>query len=188
VNLDPLLPNEKELRALYLFVSTDETRQHLATLWAYSSEGGATYVATDGHTEIIRRSGSHRTMVLADISKLEAFAVDKQGEAFATITKPTAWYQVMKAPRPGHVAPGYGINPDYVARVGDVERAAGHRAAEDFVPPVGWSVKLAKEKRTNLKTMQCAIWTSPSDPLDPWYWRLETDAARWEGVIMPRRV
>ena len=82
----------------------------------------------------------------------------------------------------------YGFNPDYMARIGDVERAAGHRSAADYVPSYGTSKKNEKRERDNLKGCACAVWIIPADPLDGWFWSFETPAARWEGVIMPRRV
>lgn len=161
----------------------------MATLWAYASEGGATFVATDGHTEIVRRSGTHRTMPLYEIAKLAPFAVDEQGNAVEKpgVTPPT-WDQVLKAGAPGKVAKAYGMSPDYFARVGDIERAAGARAGDDFTPPTGMSAKHAKQQKANLKNAAFATWTIPSDNLGGWFFRLETTAALWEGIIMPRRV
>jgi hypothetical protein len=182
-----LLPNEKELRALRLFVSTDETRPNLATLYAYSSEGGCTYVATDGYTEIVRRSGTHRTMALYEIRKLTPFAVSETGEVTATDRTPPGWDQVLKAGSPGKIAPAYSISPIYFARLAEVEKAAGHRAADDFAPKPGMSKKDANQKRSALKGGALALLTIPSDPLDGWFWIISTEAARWEGLIMPRR-
>ena len=185
VTEDPkLVPNEKELRALRLHVSADETRPHMATIWRYSSDGGSTHVATDGHTIAVRRAGTHRTMTLHDIAKLSPRALSGYTEA------PPRWESILKAGTAGKLAPAYGINPNYVARVGDVERAVWQRNADDFVPKPGMSMKEQKQRRSDLKNGAgaCAVWTIPSDPLDGWFWRLDTTSALWEGVVMPRRV
>ena len=99
-----MLASEKELRALRSFVSKDATRENRATLWCYASEGGCTYVATDGHTMAIRRSGSHRTAILSDIAKLQPIAIEGNG------TTPFAWHTVMRAPNGGKLAEFYGFN------------------------------------------------------------------------------
>lgn len=185
---DDLIPNEKELRALRLFVSTDDTRQHLATLWRYSTIGGETYVATDGHTEIVRRAGAHRMMSLHEITKLAPTGVTAKGDSYATDIVPPRWDTVLRRPIGGKLAPAYGIDPDYFARVGHVERAVGARKALDYIPPPSMSKKEIRKRQADLKIGTCAKWAIPSDPLEGWYFCLETTGALWEGIIMPRRV
>jgi hypothetical protein len=50
---DHLYPSAKELRALRLHVSQDVAHEALCRLWMYGSEGGLTYVASDGHTMVV---------------------------------------------------------------------------------------------------------------------------------------
>lgn len=185
---DPkLLPNQKELKALRLFVSTDETRLNMNRLYVYPSDGGTTYFATDGHTMCIRRAGTHRTIPMYDIAKLPALVIDSAGIAGPTDRTPPAWPQLMKAGAVGKCAEAYSMNPYYFARLGDVERAVGARAAEDFVPRVGSSKKDQKKDRVRAKDECTCRVVIPSYPLDGWFWSLATEAARWEGVIMPRQ-
>lgn len=179
---------DKELRALRQFVSRDVTRPHMTVLWRYGDNGDTTYMATDGHTMIVRRSGTHRTMSPHEIAKLPTFDVFDVFGAEHVDARPPSWDLVLHPGVQHQIAPAYGINPDYFARVGNVERAVGHRAAEDYVPNAGESKKYVAEKKSNLRIGICASWVIPSDPLDAWYWRIDADAALWEGVIMPRRV
>lgn len=188
VEASALLPSAKELRALRLFVSADETRFSLATLWTYASDGGATYVASDGHTIAVRRSGTHRTMALHDIQKLPVFAVDENGVVSKSVTDPPRWAEVTRPMKSVKLASAYGFSPDYIARIGDVERAAGARSADDYVPSKSLPTKYAKQQRASLKRGEFASWVVPSDPLDGWFWSIEAPAARWEGIVMPRRV
>jgi len=178
-----LTPNAKELRALQHFVGTDETRSHLTTVWVYVSKGGSTYLATDGHTLALRRAGTHLKMTCVDIAKLHYNAVD--GGAH---NSPPGWERVVCAPEGGELASAYGFNPDYIARVGAVERAAGQRAADDYKPRPYETKKAIKVAKEHLRNTACASWIVPSDPMGGWYWKLETATARWEGIIMPRRV
>jgi hypothetical protein len=184
-----LAPNAKELAVLRIFVSTDETRPNLATLYAYESDGGTTYVATDGHTIVVRRAGTHRTMALHDVFKLATLAVGDDGTAKPTDRFPPKWEQVLRAGATGGaLAKAYSISPLYMMRLADVEKAAGQRAADDYVPPAGLSKKDAAAMRANLKGSALTLLTIPSDPLDGWFWKAETTAALWEGVVMPRRI
>jgi hypothetical protein len=183
-----LHPTDKEFRALRLHVCTNETRVPFCHLFGYASEGGLTYMATDGHTMIVRRSGTHRTMSPADIDRLEPMTCDEDDVLHETAIKPPGWSSLLKPGSRGELAPAYGFAPEYIARIGDVERAAGARAAEDYVPRARMSIKDQKKARADLKTSPCARWIVPSDPLDGWYWSINTDAALWEGVVMPRRI
>lgn len=183
-----LAPNAKELRALRIFASRDETRPHMTAVYAYESEGGLSYVATDGHTIVVRRSGTHRALALDAIQAMAPFTVNGAGELATTNMVPPRWASVVKPGRVGKLAPAYGVNPDYFARIGDVERAAGARASEDYVPRPALSKKDAAKERSYLKEGSFAKLTIPSDPLDGWHWTLETKEASWQGVIMPRRV
>ena len=188
IRLGPeLLPSDRELRALRLFVSPDATRPSMATLWLHLSEEGTTYVATDGHTIIIRRSGAHRPMSFRDIRKLSPVSVDERGDAASTLHTIPAWDHVLVKGKGGPLAATYSANPAYLARLVDVEKAAGQRAADDFRPSRTMSKKDITKERSALKTAAFVRFTIPSDPLDGWYWLLDTRAALWEGVIMPRR-
>ena len=179
-----LLPNLKELRALMLFVSKDETRPYLAHLWRYESDGGETFMATDGHTLALRRSGTHREMTLGAVCDLPASAVVEDGKA-QPHARPPRWSALVVAPAGGELAERYSISSVYFGRIGDVEAAAGARAADDYVPRVGES---KKARRSQLRAIGAlAQWRIPSDALGPWYWSIEAVAARWEGIIMPRR-
>ena len=186
--MSSLEPNAKELKVLQMFVSRDAARPHLCTIWHYASEGGDTYVATDGHTMLVRRSGTHRTMTLGDIEAMAPSRLDDPG-AHTDHLQPPRWARMFTSalPKPGRVANAYGIDPNYVARVGDLERAAGARASEDFVPRPSQTAKDARAERAHLARSQHATWSISSDPLDPWVFRLDVGAARWDGLIMPRR-
>jgi hypothetical protein len=182
-----LEPNDAELRAIWQFASTDETRESLSTVWSYASEGGCTHVATDGHTLVARQSGTHVMMPHANIARLEPHAIGR-----ITNAQPPAWSQHLGAPSLGGVLPPIrGINPSYVGRVATVEKAAGRRAADDYEPPVGESKKWADKKRITLRAGSCAEWVIGANVLDPWYWRIPNQptgtAIVWEGLIMPRR-
>ena len=174
-----LVPSERELKVLHLFVSTDETRPDLNTLWHYASDGGETYVATNGHTLIVRRAGTHRTMIPHDV-----YALGPRNDGS---TKPPAWAALLHAPMQGKLAPLYGISPSYFAMLADVERAAGARDAKDYVPRPRTSQKGARKERENVKRNVLAVLVLPADPLSGWYWKIDAKAALWEGIIMPRR-
>jgi hypothetical protein len=186
-----LYPNEREIRALRLFVSEDTTREHLCRLWMYGSEGGLTYVATDGHTLVARRSGTHRDMSPTDVARFEPYEANEQGLVLATPVKPPAWGSLCRPPAQGKLATSYGFSTEYFARVGEVERAAGLRAAADLTRCAGMSVKNWVKKKAELKTSIFARWVFPSDPLDGIFWSVAADAADaalWSGVVMPRQV
>jgi hypothetical protein len=183
-----IYPNERELRALRLFVCADVTREHLCKLWVYGSDGGVTYMATDGHTLVCRQSGSHHNMPRVDVAKLEPYEANEQGLVCATQVKPPAWAPLCRPPTTGKLAPAYGFSTEYFARVGEVERAAGLRAAADLTKCAGMSIKDWAKKKADLKTSAFARWVFPSDPLDGIFWSVATDAALWSGVVMPRRV
>lgn len=185
---DHLYPSVKELRALRLYVSRDTTREALCRLWMYGSEGGLTYVATEGHTMVVRRAGTHREMSPPDIAMLEPYEANEQGLCCATQVKPMVWAPLLHPASTGKLAEVYGINPDYYARVGEVERAVGARASADFKPVPCMSIKEQKKRRAELKTSAYATLVVPSDPLDAWFWSIRADAALWSGLIMPRRV
>jgi hypothetical protein len=175
-------PTERELRALRLFVSQDETRPFLNTLWHYASDVGATYVATNGHIMTVRRSGTHRTMMPLDI-----FAMGPDKSVHKGDVQPPNWAALLHPPKQGKLAPVYGISPGYFAMLADVERAAGARDAEDYVPRPHMTKKDERKERENVKRYALAVLVLPSDPLDGWFWKIEAKAALWNGIIMPRR-
>lgn len=182
-------PHKKELEALRLFVSKDTTREGLSKLWCYPSTEGRTYVATDGHTLVARRSGSHRDKSFRDVALLSLCAVGPDGVEYVTEVVPPRWdYLFVGDKRFGKVASSYGMNPDYFARIGDVERAAGRRASDDFVPRPGMRKKDAAKAKSDLRTASFSVLRIPSNPLDPWFWKLTTEQAVWDGILMPRRV
>lgn len=185
---DHLYPNARELKALRLHVCLDVTREYLSKLWMYGSEGGLTYMAADGHTMVVRRAGTHRDMSPADVARLEPYEANEQGLCCATQVKPPAWAPMLRPWSGSKLAPAYGINPDYYARVGEVERAIGARASADYAPKPGTSKKDQAQARLRLKTSAYAVLVVPSSPLDGWFWSISADAALWSGVIMPRRV
>jgi hypothetical protein len=81
------------------------------------------------------------------------------------------------------------MDPMYFALVAEVEKAAGSRAADDYRPGRGMSKKLERQARADAKRVaSCAKWAIPSNATDGWYFTIHTDAAHWEGVLMPRRV
>ena len=182
-----LRPSALEFRALRLFVSDDETRPGLSTLWAYLSDGGTTYVATDGHTVCLRRAGTHRGMPMRDIHALGAWAVGDDGEGVASRAPVPGWDRVIGPLAGGKIAPKYGMNPHYFARLGDVEKAAGRRAAGDYVPRPGMSKKNAALERSDRSRVFVSL-VIPSGAHAGWYWKLSTEAALWEGMLMPRAV
>lgn len=190
MSADDLRPSAKELQALRVFVSGDETCPSMANLWAYLGDAGTTYVATDGHTLCLRRAGSHREMKLHDIHALPPMIITEDGNAIPAPdgVSPAGWDRVIAAGKVGNLAPAYGMNPGYFARIGDVEKAVGARSADDFQPPPGMSKKDERLTRAALKTRALATLSIPSDALDGWYWRLSSGAALWEGMLMPRRV
>lgn len=187
-----LLPGEKELHALRRFVSQDTTRPHLASLWRYTGEGGATYVATDGHTIAVRRSGTHRTMHLWDIAKLQPQWVCLADGSVPDSARweprdPPRWAEVCVPHATGAPKSAYSMNPDYFARLGIVERAAGAREADDYIPGPRETKKDTAKARANVRESANTRLTIPRDPLDGWHWTLTMPAALWEGVLMPRR-
>lgn len=179
-----MIPNDHELKALGLFVSEDETRANLNTIWTYASDGGCTHIASDGHTIAVRRAGTHARMVLHDIERMAPTPLVAGNQS-----TPPCWSYVVKAPNcEGKNLALRGINPAYFARVATVERAAGRRASVDYVPEPGMSKKYEKQKRANLAGGACSVWSIGVEKLDGWYWKIPGDAIVWEGVIMPRRV
>jgi hypothetical protein len=181
-DVTPLSPTEREMRALRMFVSKDETRPFLNTLWRYTSDEGTTYVATDGHVLIARRAGTHRTMMPADI-----FAMGPDKSVHKGDVQPPNWAALMHPPNQGKLAPVYGISPGYFAMLADVECAAGARDAEDYVPRPRMTKKDERKERERVKRCALAVLALPSDPLDGWFWKIEAKAALWSGIIMPRR-
>ena len=176
-------PNAEELKALRQFVSTDETRDALATLWEYADETGCTHIASDGHTLAMRNAGSHVTKSIFEIEKLPPKGLDNANAV------PKRWSSVFLLPDcTGKNVANRGINPAYFARVALVERAAGRRAASDYKPKPGTSKKLEKLERANLVSSACSIWSIGSDVLAAWYWKIPGDQITWQGLIMPRRV
>lgn len=174
-----------ELKALKAFASTDKTRPHMTCVWLYASDGGRTYFATDGHTMVVRRSGTHVDMPQHVITRLEARAV-----GVATPTgAPSLWSTVLCRPDHEGKHPAVrGVDPAYVGRVALVEVAAGKRQAQDYYPKPGVSKQNAAEMRACLRTGACSEWTLGCGPLDGWYFRVPAGPAVWEGMIMPRRV
>lgn len=187
-------PNAKELAALDLFVSPDTTRPRFAHLWRYEGEGGLTFVATDGHTLVCRRSGDMRAMALSDIAKIrpKMLADGAWGEAKEPdgreIVLPE-WFQVLVAPkRLAANAPNvYSMNALYFSRIADIERAVGFRAADDYRPPAGATKKGIATARQNARSRALATVTIGRTD-EAWYFKLDAAAALWEGVIMPRRM
>lgn len=176
-----IMPNDRELKALRLFQSADTTRHNLATVWEYTSEGGCTHVAADGHVLAMRRAGTHASMLMADIEKLPPKALMESN------AKPPRWSSVVKAPNcEGPNLAKRGINPAYFALVAAVETAATKRAAEDYEPKPGASKKTTAKVRRELACY--SEWQIGCDPLDGWRWSIPGDSITWEGVIMPRRV
>jgi hypothetical protein len=184
-----LAPNAAELRALRNFASTDKTRPHLAAVWFYSSEGGHSSIATDGHTLVFRRVGSHIGMSPFEIEKL-VNGRTSDPESIAKNVDPVRWSTVMVLPNAdGQNLARRGCNPAYIARVADVERAAGRRAADDYVPAAGDRKKDIAAKRSALRTGLAVEWVIGCNKDDPWYFILpEMHGIRWEGLIMPRRL
>lgn len=173
----------KEIKALRLFVSPDTTQEKLSTLWIYRSETGISYLACDGHTMALRRSGTHRDMTYHDIQRCECHGYASQ-HSMGVIPPPLS---VLRRPLPGKTAKWYAFETSYIARVGAVEKAAGHRAAADYVPHPWESRRSIKDRRAHASETTRARWSLPSDNLAGFYWIVETKAALWEGVIMPRR-
>jgi hypothetical protein len=174
-------PNEKELKALRQFVSKDEARTNLATLWEYATEEGCTHIASDGHTLAMRRAGTHVNMTIADIEKLPAVSLD------GSDATPPPWSSVLRKPNcKGKNPARRGIDPAYFARVAIVERAVAQRAVADYAPKPGLTRLAIKHVLEDLRNVY-AIWEIGVDPLEAWYWTIEREI-RWEGLIMPRRV
>jgi hypothetical protein len=173
----------QEIKAIKQFQSADTTRPHMATVWLYGDgETGLTYFATDGHTMIVRTSGSHMSMSYDDICKLTPVSIglDTQGP-------PPKWSTLLARPSvDGKHPEARGINPAYVGRVAMVERAAGKRAAESLEKTAGMTGKVFAQKKRTLLENQFAVWTIPPSPFDPWHFSLAADEAMWVGLIMPR--
>lgn len=170
-----------ELKAIKEWASDDDTRPHLCAVYKYTSDGGCTYFATNGHIGLVRRSGTHKTMPYADIAKLP----------HDQTTTPPPWPNVIdpcigKPHKDSHYEKR-SINPGYFAMLATLEKVAGKRAAEDYQPQCGDSEKNTRLNRARLKESATTNIAIPSGPLDGWKFRMETDAALWTGVIMPRR-
>lgn len=186
---DAVQPIEAELLALRAFVSKDETRPHLTVMWRYESDEGVTHVATDGHTLCCRRAGSHRTMNLHDIAKLTPGTCDG---AVTTAARPPVWEHYLagctaqtQGAKPPEVR---GIDPNYVARVGLVEKAALKRARHDLENAGGSKLRGKNLARalSNLSASCCSTLRLAGE-LDPWYFKIAAVAALWEILVMPRR-
>jgi len=196
---DPLAPKPYEMKALEAFRSPDETRENCSTVWCYDGrESGFCFVATDGHTMLVRRSGACRTTALRTIAKDashpgvlrrcdgKTFNPDDYG------ARPPAWDSVFDtyvASLSGHDrADFYSWNPAYLARIEVVESAARKRAVADWVPASRYgSKKQEKKDRAQAGDRIFATMRVPPMALDPLYFRIESAAALWEGLIMPRR-
>ena len=167
-NLDP---TSLEMKAIAQFVCDDETlRPSMRTIWEYRSQGGVSHMATDGHTLVLRRAGTHTTMAPADIAKLAYRPMTG-----ALGSGPPGWGSVMSVPE---VSADFkngirrGIDTEYMARVAVVERAAGKRAAERYVPEPRESKKVVSLRKRAL-TALCASWAIWGDALDPWVWTID---------------
>jgi hypothetical protein len=177
-----------ELRAIELFKSADETRLGLATVWEYESSDGRTYVATNGHVIVCRRSRAHCKMALYDVAKLTAIPLTKESLG----SQPPSWPGVLRAPDcSGKNLEWRGMNPAYVGLVATVEKAAGRRRADGYTPPPRESKKDTARKRSNLRLSACARWAIGGHARDGWYWQIDLsqdakDPILWEGTIMPR--
>ena len=179
-----LAPRPYELRALELFKSQDETRAVMNTVWTYTSEGGCTHFATNGHVIAVRRAGSHVTMATHEIAKLKPTSLSGTGD----VRLIPAWDHVLVRPVfRGTFPERRGINLAYFALVAKVEDAAGKRRAEDYIPRAGLSKRWAMQERAEQRRTAFSVWTIGSELDDGWYWQIERGAIRWEGVIMPRR-
>jgi hypothetical protein len=160
-----------ELKAINVFASKDTMRPHMTCTWVYASDGGRTYMATDGHTIVIRRSGTHREMLLDHIAELPDRTTIPNVPC-----EPPNWANVIRMPDTTvKNLERRGVNPVYFARVAEVEKAAGKRAN-------------ARKVRDVLRRTAYAVWTIGGTDHDGWYWEIDTKEALWQGIIMPRRV
>lgn len=176
--VEALTPAER--KALQQFVSTDETRPNLATLWHYESDGGCTHVATDGHTIAVRRSGTHILLALHVIARMHPVN--------ETEADPPRWDSVLHAPTcEGEYPEQRGINPAYFARVASVEKAAGARRLMEYKLKPKDNKRIQALRKADLRNAY-SVWTIGSQELDGWYWRLDAGNVLWEGIIMPRRI
>lgn len=191
---NPLDPAPYELKALEAFKSKDETRPFVSTVWAYSTTDGfdpetcaprvvgRTHVATSGHVLCCRRSGAHAKMSAEDVAMLPPTPLSGVRNI-----KPPAWaigchaYDESK----GLSRKGYGVNPTYVGLVALVEKAAVKRQLAALPKAATRELARLRERAT---LGACSSWRIPSDPLDPWYWRIDLGDVLWEGCIMPRRL
>ena len=196
---EALEPKPYELRAIDLFKSVDETRPHLATVWAYASDGGCSHVATNGHVIVLRRAGTHITTPMHMIASMTPTSLHNDWK------QPPAWDHVLRVPKwLGEHPEKRGIDPSYFALVAKVEHAAGKRCAEDYAPAYGVSKKNEAMVRSALRDSARGVWTIGSDVYDGWYWCIDmpeekdpytltkrakqAPAILWQGIVMPRSV
>lgn len=168
-----------ELKELRAWAATDETRPDRCAVYCYRSETGVTYAATNGHYMLVRRSGTHREMSLFDIEKL----VHDQA------TPAPGWASVSQFDPFPSKDPQYAvrsINPAYFAKIANVEKVAGKRAASDYAPKSYERAKDVKKMRAALASQASTI-SIPTDPLAAWHFKLDTKPALWSGIIAPRR-
>lgn len=191
IDLNPALePSVKELRALAEFASCDETRASLARVWTYRSDGGVSFIATDGYTLALRRAGTHRSMTLSDIARLEPTADGFDFKTAQVWERPPPWQSVIKVPVLEGTAPceRHSVNCAYLARIDLVERAAADRKAVDLVRATGEAMKRYRTRQDDARRCVMTLLTIPTNDRDGWFWTIDTPAALWEGMIMPRRV
>jgi hypothetical protein len=193
MNLD-FRADPAELRALCLFVSSDETREHLSKLWLYEDERGEgnTYLATDGHTLACRRAGTHRHETLAKIAEGAPMIVDEHGRGIdrGDVHPPDGWGYLLEQIHPrGKIADDYGMNPTYFGRLAHVEKAAGNRSIREMAKPSpGFRMREIRAQKDCLRREAMATLVIPSDPNGGWRWTVKTGSALWQGILMPRRV
>lgn len=186
----PLDAEPYELKALEAFMSDDETRPFLNTVWSYGSTDGVdpdtfaprvvgrTYAATDGHVLCCRRSGTHARMARHDV-----FALPPVPLSGVPGAGPPPWEHMLAAPDSSANAPeGYSVNPEYVGLVALVEKAACKRLLASIPPGRG-----TRDLRQDAPKRCATRWRVASSPLDPWLWSLDLGDVLWEGVIMTRR-
>lgn len=181
--MNTLEPTKEELRALEVFRSRDTTRPGIARVWVYRTEDGVSHVATDGHTLALRRAGSHRTMSPDAVGKLSLCDVGTD------TARPPQWWHCIKVPWLEGKSPlaQHGINVTYLARIALIEAAAAKRSASELVREPRESQKVFRARKVHARRY-FAVWTIPADAFDGWYYKLDTPACLWEGIIMPRRV
>lgn len=177
MNLDA---KDYELRVLQTWASEDETRTSMCVVYTYRTETGVTYMATNGHCILVRRSGSHREMSYAEIAKLTH---DQK-------TAPPPWPRVLAFDPYPSAKPEYdnrSVSPIYFSWLAQLEKVAGKRLSEDYVPPSYETAKTTAKHRQNLKSRACSYIAIPSDPAAGWAFKIDTESALWTGTIMPRR-